>query len=132
MQVRDRKAFNAIHGGQHLNQKRIPQPGGLISIPADGLIEFEFGNFKKPNRHRYLPIMSLSALAASSPPTEGGQPLARLPGPHSIELGIGAIQGVEHALNQRDAVLWWQRAGLLEQRFGFLAHSGSFCSSFEK
>src|SRR5712691_1222108 len=65
---RPRKARDAIRSGQHLNQKRIAQARRLRSVPVDGLIEFDLGNFKKPDRHgRYLATMSLRSLAASSP-----------------------------------------------------------------
>lgn len=63
-----RKTRDAVRNGQHLNQKRVAQARRLRSVPVDGLIEFDLGDLKKPDRHgRYLATISRRSLAASSP-----------------------------------------------------------------
>jgi hypothetical protein len=63
-----RETCDMVRRGKHLNQKRLAQPGRLLSIPVDSLIKFDLGNFEKPDGDgRYLATTSLRSLAAISP-----------------------------------------------------------------
>jgi hypothetical protein len=64
-----RKAHDPIiGGGQDLNEKGVVKARRLRSRPADRIVEFDLGDLKKPDRHRwYLATMSIRSLVASSP-----------------------------------------------------------------
>jgi len=62
------KAHNSVCCRQDLDQKCVSQARSLLSVPVDGLVELDLGNFEKPDRHGlYFATTALSSLAETSP-----------------------------------------------------------------